>query len=75
MRILFVVGLALTSILSISAPVDARQGARSHGNQVYGYRRGSSAECDRARDADPGGNYSDYPCWAQWALSPKRRGG
>jgi hypothetical protein len=47
----------------------------------YSYQPGSpspqdssdSMDCIRARDADPGGNYSGYPCWAQWALSPKGR--
>lgn len=48
--------------------------------RAYGYgpsRRNndSSMECIRANDADPGGDYSDYPCWAQWALSPKGRPG
>jgi hypothetical protein len=33
-----------------------------------------SMECIRARDVDPAGNYAGYPCWAQYALSPKRRG-
>jgi hypothetical protein len=61
----------------------SRRGSRA----IYGYQPGSSyqrgnpgpqdssdsMDCIRARDADPGGNYSGYPCWAQWALSPKGR--
>lgn len=40
----------------------------------YQYRNTDSMECIRARDVDPSGNYAGYPCWAQYALSPKRRG-
>ncbi len=31
-----------------------------------------STDCIIARDLDPGGNYSGYPCWAQRALAPKK---
>ena len=31
-----------------------------------------SMECIQARDLDPGGNYSGYPCWAQRAFAPKK---
>lgn len=31
-----------------------------------------STECIQARDLDPGGNYSGYPCWAQRAFAPKK---
>jgi len=61
-------------------------GYKSYGNSPsYGYGAGTAApapsssddsmDCIRARDADPGGTYSGYPCWAQWALSPKGRAG
>ncbi len=77
MRILLACALVLGAMASAVAPVDARNGARYPRYQGYRYqeRRGSSAECDRARDVDPSGNYASYPCWAQWALSPKDRGG
>lgn len=43
----------------------------------YGYRyreseHSDSMECIEARNLDPGGNYADYPCWAQRALAPKK---
>lgn len=31
-----------------------------------------SYDCIVARSLDPGGNYADYPCWAQRALAPKK---
>jgi hypothetical protein len=43
-------------------------------NTAYGYYRSpytDTQECIRARGADPAGDYAGYPCWAQWALSPK----
>jgi hypothetical protein len=70
MRIMLVIALVLTATLA-AAPADARDGARSSNTAVYARTRGSSAECDRARDADPAGNYAGYPCWAQWAFAPK----
>ncbi|MCL4766250.1 MAG: hypothetical protein KJZ80_08460 [Hyphomicrobiaceae bacterium] len=44
----------------------------------YGYRyreseHSDSTECIEARALDPGGNYADYPCWAQRALAPKKQ--
>jgi len=42
---------------------------------AYRYRESEhsdSMECIEARNLDPGGNYADYPCWAQRALAPKR---
>jgi hypothetical protein len=76
MRLLFICFLALGTVLPAGAQAIARQGARPTYPKVYGYQspRGSSAECDRARDVDPAGNYSGYPCWAQWAFGPKERG-
>jgi hypothetical protein len=56
---------------------EAKNVSRSANTKVYGYQdrsRGSSAECDRANDVDPAGNYSGYPCWAARALSPKPSG-
>jgi hypothetical protein len=73
MRILLAISLVLTATLA-AAPADARDGARSSNTAVstpQARARGSSAECDRARDADPAGNYAGYPCWAQWAFAPK----
>ncbi len=32
-----------------------------------------SYDCIVARSLDPGGNYADYPCWAQKALAPKKQ--
>ena len=74
MRTLLAITLALGAALAAD-PADARKGARSANTTVYGYKarnRGSAAECERARNADPAGNYAGYPCWAQWAFAPKR---
>jgi hypothetical protein len=43
-------------------------------SSYYKYRGTDTEECIRARDVDPSGSYAGYPCWAQYALSPKRRG-
>jgi hypothetical protein len=55
------------------------------GQQYRGYRSRSpnyyrapryysqeSTDCLDARYLDPGGNYRDFPCWAQKAFAPKR---
>ena len=31
-----------------------------------------ATDCLDARYLDPGGNYSDFPCWAQKAFAPKK---
>jgi hypothetical protein len=74
--------LALAVTVASVAAADARPGGRKARPNSYGYSygyqppagRGDSPECDRARDADPGGDYASYPCWAQWAFAPKRPG-
>ncbi len=69
--------LALGSTLAAASQADARRAKNSY-SRVYGYQspyreNSQSAECVRANDVDPSGNYSGYPCWARWALSPKGR--
>ena len=73
--------LVLGAIIASASFAEARPGsraARAYGGKAYGYqapdRNNNSAECDRARDADPAGDYASYPCWAQWAFAPKRPG-
>jgi hypothetical protein len=81
MRLLLISALALSAMVSTAAPADAKKGTRSTSSNAYGYqarsgtaRNEDSDECIRARDVDPAGNYAGYPCWAQWAFGPKRRG-
>ncbi len=77
MRLLLTITLGLSGVLAVADAVDAKKGSRSANTKVYGYQepsRGTSVECDRANAVDPAGNYSQYPCWAARALSPKPSG-
>lgn len=58
-------------------PADARKAARAVKPKAPVERQvrvpESESDCIRAYSVDPGGNYADYPCWAQWAFGPKRQ--
>ena len=51
------------------------RGYRSRQPSYYrapSYYSQQDTDCLDARYLDPGGNYSDFPCWAQKAFAPKK---
>jgi hypothetical protein len=79
MRALLAVAISAGGLLSLQAPSDAREPRRRAQPPSYFVPPASPslserAVCeDRAQNADPGGRYADYPCWAREVFSRQPR--
>jgi hypothetical protein len=74
------IAIALAGIVPLSLAADAReprQGARPPSSYSYmppSPDRAEQAVCEeRAQNADPGGRYAGYPCWARETFSRQPR--
>jgi hypothetical protein len=85
MRVLIAIAAVLSVSLAMAMPADGQQTkARKSDSYTSRAKKGDSyarrayedsADCVRAEDLDPAGNYMAYPCWARKAFSPKAFGG
>jgi hypothetical protein len=77
MRVVLTLSVLAAVALWTIGPADARKGARAAKPKAQVARQmaapESDSDCIRARGVDPGGDYDNYPCWAQWAFGPKRQ--
>lgn len=83
MRVVLAFLIAAASIATVTGSAesaDVRKSARTlKGKPPYSYAYGyrapkyteDEADCVRADSVDPTQQY-DMPCWARWALSPKK---
>lgn len=78
MRLILAVSILIPAagVAAVADPADARKSTRAvKAKTYYGYRAPKyvedQADCDRANAVDPTRQY-DLPCWARFALSPKR---
>jgi tetratricopeptide (TPR) repeat protein len=61
------------------APADGARKAAGSGTKLHNYTAqprfsGEELDCERAKAADPAGQYAGYPCWARAALGSRARG-
>ena len=85
MRVLIAIAAVLSVSLAMAMPADGQQRkarkpdpytSRAKKSDSYARRAyEDSADCVRAENLDPAGNYKAYPCWARKAFSPKAFGG
>jgi hypothetical protein len=80
MRAILAIAIAAAGIVSLSPATDAREprrGARPPSSYYYvppSPDRREQAICEeRAENADPGGRYAGYPCWARGTFSRQPR--
>lgn len=80
MRMLLAIALVIGGTLTLNAQADiarkakgadAKRAAKSQGSAAQPRYSREEVECERAANADPGGIYAGYPCWAREALSPQ----
>jgi hypothetical protein len=82
MRVLITVAAVLSASLAMAPPTGASQQKKTHRqdysapraqkSDYYAKRaREKAADCARAQNLDPAGDYKAYPCWARAALAPK----
>jgi hypothetical protein len=80
MRALLAIAISVGGLLSLHAPSDARE-PRRRAQPPYAFTPpptspglSERAACeDRAQNADPGGRYAGYPCWAREVFSRQPR--
>jgi hypothetical protein len=82
MRVLIAFAAVLVASLAMPPQADARQHKKARSPDAYPSRTEKRdyyakrayedpADCVRAENLDPAGNFKAYPCWARKALSPQ----
>jgi hypothetical protein len=66
--------VAMAVLAGIAAPASAAsQNSERSANPYYAAQQTDRQVCQEgAFEADPGGLYAGYPCWARRAFSPRR---